>query len=132
MSFQLLSLPLALGAPTVLALRTSSFFYWFFAYLFCSLSVHVWYEAWYGDPEKEADKNDSADDVVPEEFEHGVDVEVVDEVPDPRHHVLHRTLTPTVVAKTLAAPWSIINIVMTLDFASPIREFVNRIRINQF
>ena len=107
MSFQLLSLPLALGAPTVLALRTSSFFYWFFAYLFCSLSVHVWYEAWYGDPEKEADKNDSADDVVPEEFEHGVDVEVVDEVPDPRHHVLHRTLTPTVVAKTLVAQKSI-------------------------
>ena len=64
-------------------------------HLFSSLSVNVGDETRDGDPEKEADDDDGADDVVLQELEDGVEVEVVDEVPDPLDHVLHRSLTTT-------------------------------------
>ena len=62
-------------------------------HLFSSLSVNVGDETRDGDPKEKADDDDGADDVVLQELEDGVEVEVVDEVPDPLHHVLHRTLT---------------------------------------
>ncbi len=72
-------------------------------YLFRPLSVNVGDEAGDGNPEEEADDNDGAHNVVLEEFEHRVDVKVIDEVPDALNHVLHRPLTLAHVAETLVA-----------------------------
>ena len=67
------------------------------------LPVHVGDEAGDRDPEDEADHHDRPHDVVLEELEDGVQVEVVDEVPDALHHVLHRALALTPIAKSLVA-----------------------------
>ena len=64
-------------------------------HLFCTLPIDVRDEARNGDPEEEADQDDSADNVVAEKLEDRVDVEVVDKVPDSLHHILHGTLATT-------------------------------------
>ena len=56
------------------------------------LPVDVRDEAGERHPEHEADQDHRAHDVVLQELEHGVEVEVVDKVPDALHHVLHRAL----------------------------------------
>lgn len=61
--------------------------------LFSPLAVYVWYETGNGDPEKQADYNYGAHYIVLQKLEDRVDVEVVDKVPDPLHHILHRPFT---------------------------------------
>ena len=82
--------------------------------LFCSLSVHVRDQTRNWNPEKKTDEYNGSDNVVLEKFDYGVDVEIVDEIPNSSDDILHGLFALTHVAKSLIARCSVWQAICTI------------------